>query len=232
MLNDRARSDVLLETLDLAEIRSTLDRYGWAVARGSVLEVEAAIARASGLRRASLRPGESTRALRPHAMSEAPPRSLSALTGLDEQPLHSDGAHLPDPPDVIVLHSVTETATATVVWALPRLSADHPYVAEPPVHVRNGVFTVRAKAGSFLASAFSDGRLRFDPGCMSPSDGYAKKAVEEFRDRRAEAHTHEWTEPNMLLFIDNRTALHARDAVVDADTRELTRLAYSYEATS
>ena len=75
--------------------------------------------------------------LRPAEASAAHPRSLSAPYGLGQQPLHTDGAHLPDPPDIVVLIS------------------SHP---EPDADAGCGTAR-RAKAGrpSRLATAFATG---------------------------------------------------------------------------
>lgn len=209
--------------LDFEMVLRQLDRQGFAVESGTVRAAELAILIGGGHLRHDYS-GTSTSTLRPHSTEEAPVRSLSAVYGLGPQPLHSDGAHLPHPPDVIVLHSARPSPTATVLWPIT--------ASGPPDHVRFGVFTVHGNGVTFLASAYQEGRLRFDPVAMTPGDALAHQTVEFFDARRQEAHVHEWTEPDTLLFIDNRKTLHARNAVVDADSRELTRLAFDFpEAT-
>ena len=44
-------------------------------------------------------------ALRPLRQAEAHPNSLSSRYGLEQQPLHTDGAHLEDSPDIVLLWS-------------------------------------------------------------------------------------------------------------------------------
>lgn len=127
-------------------------------------------------------------------------------------------------PDVIILHAPNPTSTATSVWRL-----GHDY----PTSLRSGVFTVRGNGGSFLAHALAGRRLRFDPVSMSPADQLAKEAKSFFELARDRAHTHRWDTGEALLFVDNRTALHGRDAVHDPDdakARVLKRAAYYLES--
>ncbi|KSU55458.1 hypothetical protein AS029_05450 [Microbacterium enclense] len=149
---------------------------------------------------------------------------MSAVYGLEEQPLHTDGAHLHRPPDVIALCASEPSATPTIVWAG---SSTYPTV---PAYARSGIFTVRTKQGSFLTSAVDGGRIRYDPVCMSPSDGMAREAVGYFTSLRASAEEHHWDSPNLVLLIDNRRCLHARSAVAEGDeTRRLERLTFRLE---
>ncbi len=62
---------------------------------------------------------------------------------------------------------------------------------------------------------------------MSPSDSLAAEVVDYFAMQRSSAYVHEWSEPNQVLFIDNRWSLHARNAVEAGDeSRTITRLAF------
>jgi alpha-ketoglutarate-dependent taurine dioxygenase len=161
--------------------------------------------------------------LRPSSKEEAHPRSLSALVGLEEQPLHTDGAHKDRPPDIIVLHSSLPSRTGTMVWAPGSLLHGEA--------LRHGIFLVGYGRESFFAPAVSrGGHLRYDPGCMWPCDDRATAAAAALSEGRQSAIVHEWTEPDMLLVIDNRRALHGRRAVETGDTeRVLNRVAYRLE---
>ena len=67
---------------------------------------------------------------------------------------------------------------------------------------------------------------------MSPADQLAKEAKEFLEDTRDGAHTHTWSSGKAPLFIDNRKALHGRDAVADATDAEplvIERAAYHLE---
>lgn len=206
--------------LNLKTVHSELDEQGWSRQNGSVAELQGLIRR-SGSFQALYGAAGQERVLVPYEAEKAPPRSLSAVYGLGAQPLHSDGAHLRNPPDIVVLHSALPTPTATIVWKAMRQGQD-----ALPVAAANGVFTVRGNGESFLALSRTPERLRFDPVVMSPGDAYARQTVEYFAAARIRAHVHEWDEADLLLFIDNRRALHARNEATDAETRRVTRLAY------
>jgi hypothetical protein len=139
--------------------------------------------------------------------------------------LHVDGSHLLVPPDVVVLSALTPSPTGTLVVRpqLPTAGA----AADP---YRQGVFTVRGGKKPFLSVIYDGRRLRFDPGCMSPSDSLARQGAESIEAHRPSAHLHVWDRPNLLLFIDNRRALHAREAVIEGDEgRAVERLQLLFE---
>lgn len=209
-------------TLELSKIRRSLVRFGWATASGTLKDVDLALLR----ERSSARPRQLTPVdiLRPHSQEDAPRRSLSAMVGLGAQPLHTDGAHLRRPPDVIVLASALPSTTPTVVF--------RPDWATVPSGAHDGIFTVRGNGVSFLAPAWDYHRLRYDPGCMAPSDHLAREAQEYFASARSGAHVHEWDTPNQLLFIDNKRVLHARNEVTDPETRVIERMALKMQEVS
>lgn len=210
----------------MAAIRSRLAKDGFAVANGTLKDVEFAIRFENVLKPAATTRSGPSRPLRPHTVQDAPPRSLSAVYGLGAQPLHTDGAHLLDPPAIIVLHSEHPTETGTAI----RQPGYNAPIREVPESVREGIFTVRGNGISFLAGAFENPyRFRFDPVVMSPADGMARAAIDWFFAEREKALIHSWDQDDQLLFIDNRRVLHAREAITDdADTRVLGRLALSY----
>jgi hypothetical protein len=165
-----------------------------------------------------------TSTLRPTSVSAAPTRSLSASYGLAAQPLHTDGAHLPAPPDVVVIACDQPSATPTRLW---RSTSVWPPHALSPVALSHGMFLVRNGRDSFFAPALSKRRYRFDPGCMSPCDARAQEVAGYFAEALQDAATHEWSVSGQLLVLDNRRTLHARSAVADGDeNRVLTRIAF------
>ena len=213
--------------IDLKDVRKQLAAQGFAVASGTLEDVERASRFENFFTAAPTSSPRENLRLVPYTEEEAPPRSLSAVYGLSAQPLHTDGAHLLDPPAVIVLHSAHPTPTGT---ALRKPGSKGPHVQSLPESVREGIFTVRGNGIAFLAGA-SEGysRIRFDPVVMSPADAMARAAVEWFAEERAHALIHMWDKDDQLLFIDNHRMLHAREAVEhDVDTRELSRLALNY----
>lgn len=210
--------------IDIGDVEKELTSHGFALREGTLQDVSFASTLQRKWKQVLQKAGAKETLLRPMHQSEAPARSLSKIHGLGAQPLHTDGAHLKRMPDVIVLSAPSPSLTATVVWKLP---------ASFPSSLRNGVFTVRGNDGAFLAHAFTNQRLRFDPGCMSPADHLATEAAAFLEGVRAEAHTHNWSQGGTLLFIDNRKTLHAREAVVDDEdsaSRVIARAAYVLEA--
>lgn len=209
--------------MDGTAILDALRLEGWVAVAGNLPQLRMAL-HSAGATPATSQRGRSHGVLRPYSVSEAPVHSMSAIYGLDEQPMHTDGAHLGVPPDVIALWSADPSPTPTLIWAPLQSSKGY------PDYLRTGLFSVRSKGGTFLAPALKDDQLRFDPVCMSPGDGLARKASEYFESLRSEAVRHEWTESNALLLIDNRRCLHARGAVAENDDqRRLERVTFRLE---
>jgi len=205
---------------NMADVRADFEFQGWSRQSGALSDVREAV-RQEGVLIAARGARSSETLLIPHETSAAPRRSMSAVYGLGKQPLHSDGAHLRVPPDVVVLHSALPSLTPTIIWTPPRRGK-----VRLPMASRHGIFTVRGNGESFLAVANERGKLRFDPVVMSPGDAYARESVTYFENARDSAEIHNWNEPDLLLFIDNRRVLHARNEVVDPDSRNISRLAY------
>lgn len=184
-------------------------------------EVEAA-ARELGWTAVPTRPGDADRTtLRPTSSGMAHPRSLSAVYGLGEQPLHTDGAHHLQPPDIVVLQSPAGSLTGTALWA--------PLEVTEAISVdawTNGLFIVSSGGRTCLAPALCAGQLRFDPGCMTPADNLARQVVTEAKAARATCHSFAWDAPGTTLFINNRHTLHARNAVTAREDRRIVRIAY------
>jgi alpha-ketoglutarate-dependent taurine dioxygenase len=217
-----------MSAVALEELAREARRSGWATTVMPLARVQSEAARLRW-REVPTRPGEdAVQRLRPTLPEEAHPRSLSAAFGLEEQPLHTDGAHLLAPPDLVVLHGDQANETATLLWTtthgLPP-GQEPGQVTEDAV--RGGLFLVRSGADSFLAPALEGRRYRYDPGCMTPSDERARMAVRYFEAARRMVVSHAWSKKDMTLVIDNTRALHARSAVQGGDRdRVLTRVAY------
>lgn len=213
-----------MNEIDLDGVEKELHSQGFAVREGNLHGLNFDSIRQRKWKPAKQKSGALVTAIRPMDKKQAPARTLSAVHGLDAQPLHTDGAHLRKMPDVIVLYAATPTPTGTRIW---KLGSDF------PTSLSNGVFTVRGNGDSFLAHAYAKQRLRFDPVCMSPADQLAKDAKRFLEDAQEGAHTHFWNAGNTLLFIDNLKALHGREAVADvadAASRVIERATYYLEA--
>lgn len=206
---------------DPGELARRAHDEGWAGGTGTVEEVEVR-ARALGWRAVRMRRQDPVRAvLVPRTREQAPRRSLSAHYGLDAQPLHTDGAHLHRPPDVVVLVAHQSSRTPTHLWGFQRHGATLPRHA-----LASGMFLVDTGPIRFLATAQYDGGLRYDPGCMTPGDQRARELASYIERQWQFSEQHHWTREHQVLLIDNRHALHARGAVADDAARVLYRLAF------
>lgn len=155
--------------------------------------------------------------LRPQSRKAAHPLSLSATTGLGEQPMHTDGAHLRDAPDFVLLWSEKKNATSTRVWEPKRI----------PEAAQNGIFVVFNGKERWLTQAHSLGKIRFDPGCMSPADKSAMELSRILIDspEKEIQHIH-WDVEGKIVIIDNKRLLHGRSSISEGDEgRHLKRLA-------
>lgn len=200
--------------MDVDQILEELRWNGWAKAQGKPTELTTALI-LSGYRAAATQRGMTRQILKPVTKEDAPPLTMSAQIGFGAQPLHTDGAHLREPPDVIALYSAEPNDTPTYVWSATTKTGTpwHPEFAQ------YGLFTVRNGRNSFLAPAADGAVIRFDPSCMSPSDGYARMATEYFS--ALEPVAHRWEEPDSILLIDNRHCLHARGEVAAVDAERV-----------
>jgi hypothetical protein len=196
---------------------------GWALGTGSISEVRRD-ARSLGWTEVPMRRADpSVTTLRPLSHSHARPNSLSSRYGMEAQPLHTDGAHLIHPPDVVVLICETTSSIPTRLWRLWRITSSRNSI---PEYMRHGVFLVNGGQESFFATACSGGRIRYDPGCMTPCDARARQTAARFEEGARDAVDHKWDTPNMLLVIDNRTALHGRATAASEPQRELHRISF------
>lgn len=211
-------------TIALESLIAKAQKDGWASASGSIglVQVSAGLL---GLAEVPIRRGDPALAtLRPIEQSDAPTRSLSARYGTGNQPLHTDGAHLEQPPDLVFLMCEGTSTTPTRLWR-PRRRDNERLVMEPE-YVRHGIFLVHNGKNSFFSPAVADARFRYDPGCMTPCDARARQAAEYFEQALELATEHQWDEPNSILVIDNRRALHARASAAEEPEREVQRIAY------
>jgi len=200
--------------VDIDNALNELRWNGWTTVTGKPIELTTALI-INGYSRAATQRGATRQTLKPVSKSDAPRLTMSAQVGFGAQPLHTDGAHLREPPDVIALYSAEPNNTPTYVWSATTKNGTpwHPEFAQ------FGLFTVRNGRNSFLAAAAEGATVRFDPTCMSPADGYARQAAEHFSSLKPVAH--HWDEADTILLIDNRHCLHARGEVSAGDAERV-----------
>lgn len=215
----------------LQEAWKEAQKKGWSYGEAPslrVLQFEATLAKWEAV---ETRTGQGTSTvLRPTSQTTAPfPRSISAVYGLDEQPLHVDGAHFPTPPDAVLLYCEEPNGTPTNVLSIKDLDLRFASAKEylPSEYLRHGLFIVGSGPAAFLAPALEDGRLRYDPNVMEPADARARDAADYLKSMQDKATPFNWSAPKSYLLIANRLALHGRAKVVESEsTREVTRVAY------
>lgn len=194
--------------------------HGWAAAAFDPRGFERWLPRSHWTAISTRRGGPSVDTLRPTSRAEAHPRSLSALSGFGAQPLHTDGAHSRQPPDLLVLYAPQTSSISTVLWSTAHSGVPGTIRDD----MQHGLFVVDPGESPFLAPAMDGGRLRFDPGCMAPADARARRVVEFFAERRPSAFEHEWSTPHLALIIDNNRTLHARNDATAEPGRVLHRI--------
>lgn len=196
-----------MHATEFTKLVETAIKDGWAVGQ-TTLQALRVGAKLDGWSEVTQREGDpAVTDLRPVSAVAARAKSLSAKYGTGAQPLHTDGAHLEFPPDVVILAAVSPSLTPTLLWKGRSWEAP----------VKDGIFVVRSGGAAFLTTAWADGRFRFDPGCMEPADARARAVVEHFEEVRQRATRHEWTESGQVLVIDNTRSLHARAEVAPGD---------------
>jgi Taurine catabolism dioxygenase TauD, TfdA family len=211
---------------DLEALAATVRTKGWALGSGDIESVRKRAALLGWVEVAPRRGDATVSALRPAAANTAHPKSLSAVYGLGQQPLHTDGAHMQEPPDVLVFISTRPSATPTRLWP-PESGVRRRRPSNTTSALSHGMFLVRGGRDSFYAPALSRSGYRYDAGCMTPCDARAREVQEYFEQELSRASTHEWSAAGQVLVVNNRRALHARSALADGDLeRELTRIAF------
>lgn len=222
--------------VEFTDLVAGAQRDGWIAAAGDIEAIRRQAA-AQGWSEVPVRRGEQpVSVLRPVRPGSARPRSLSAQYGLGDQPLHTDGAHLASPPDLVVLAASGPSRTPTRLWNYDRMTR----VKEGMTRVKegqlraalsHGMFLVNSGRDSFYAPVIDRGRWRYDPGCMTPCDARARHVAEYLAAQLDGARTWEWAQAGQVLVIDNRSVLHARAAVAGGDEdRALTRVAFRPKA--
>ena len=193
---------------------------GWAVEDGDLGSIDYQATSLGWEVLPSRKAGPLAEVLKPTAASDAPTKSLSAKYGTGDQPLHTDGAHHVRTPDVILLSAEGSSDVPTLLWRFSTGRVPNGVLR----CLRHGLFTVRSGKDGFLAPALEGIHLRFDPGCMDPSDQRARRVMAFFDSARESAERHDWTTSGTVLAIDNRRVLHARASAEGEPDRAMQRV--------
>lgn len=197
-------------------------RDGWASSSGTLEQIRSSASLLGWSEVTFRRADPPVTSLRPVDAGEAKSNSLSSRYGRGAQPLHTDGAHLLEPPDLVLLAAETTSAIPTLLWKRKIIHFQNRVSTD----MRHGVFLVHNGSESFFCTAQSRRGLRYDPGCMTPCDERSRRTAAFMADALQSAVEHHWDEPGKLLLVNNREVLHARAAADDEPDRELTRVAF------
>lgn len=213
-------------SLDLAALAARARSSGWSCAQGSASDVVDA-ATELGWQPIPTRTGDpAVGFVRALSRDAAKGNSLSRRYGLGPFPLHTDGAHLQDPPELTILCSERTSTTPTLLWAIDFQVADDPVKLEEDLD--HGLFCIADGRTYRLLTARSAANFRYDPGCMTPLDQRARRVATFFASMRRHAYRHLWQRAPHVLVIDNLRALHSRGPVHVSDRdRTLQRIMYS-----
>jgi len=166
--------------------------------------------------------------LRPYDKDSAPPASMSATTGTNAQPLHTDGAYCHVPPRYVALQCLEpgEARCPTLLCTLDlrMLEGERSALLTRPVWVSQGGGLARFYC-PVLDRYGETLRVRFDPLCMRtrPAASHAADEVRAALERCAQEIEIEWVRGSLLL-IDNWRCLHARgEGAAEAPSRRLRR---------
>jgi hypothetical protein len=189
---------------DFKALAAYAQEHGWASGSSDIDSIRKQAALLGWLEIPPRKGDAAVSVLRPVGTDAAHPRSLSATYGLGQQPLHTDGAHLPDPPELIVLISQRPNATPTRLW----LDNTHGRQGDIPWDaLKHGMFLVHNGPDSFYAPVRSGRRYQYDPGCMTPCDARAREVQRYFTDHLTKAETYDWSDAAQVLVVDNHHVL-------------------------
>lgn len=196
-----------------------VEKCGWASCAVTLDEALRAIGEKATI--IPTRPGEQPIGrLRATNQADAHRLSLSRRFGRQGFPLHTDAAHLPDPPDTVLLEYRQPTHVAPTLLLTPQLDEVTPAIGHA---LRQGVFAVGVGRSTFLAHVVTQERIRFDPVVMVPRDPLARVAQRFMYDCIDNAVKYCAPGPGTTLIIDNRRTLHGRAAVPGGMSREADR---------
>lgn len=148
------------------------------------------------------------------------PNSLSDVYGVGEFPPHSDGAHLVNPPDYLIMKGSRNRKAPTLLWPSSKL------IEALGSDAINAQFTVNRGGRTFGARFFTltAGRLglRFNHDTMKPKNQSATNIHSWLREPEIEPEVIDWA-TTALLVVNNRTVLHGRGRSEEPDTGFLRR---------
>lgn len=166
-----------------------------------------------------------TETIEPTSRERAHLRSLSAVHGLDELPLHVELSHRMQPCRYVAFACLDPGDPPIATTLLDRDSMN--FSMKELALLKNAVMLVRSGRRSFYASILpADERfMRFDTGCMEAIDERGHTALEMVVDRIEHSLPvhHHW-QTGQILVLDNWRVLHGRRSAELGVGRRLLRI--------
>jgi hypothetical protein len=146
--------------------------------------------------------------LQPHSINVG--NSLSGKYGFGDFPLHTDGAHLSEPPDYILLMAPRTRVTPTLV-------ADPSDIIDLRSEcAKQAIFSVQRRGrtfnSQFVGSKKGVSFIRYNSDTMKPKNSAAQDIWSRMQGLHKYAFQLHW-DKYALLVLDNRLMLHGRGQV-------------------
>jgi hypothetical protein len=208
--------------------RAELESQGWAGLKVDDPEQMHRIAVSLGPVMANRRTGVAFTDLAPYESNSAPTGSMSSLVGTSEQPMHTDGAHLHEPPRYIAFLCLNpgEVPCPTQIWQIDvlRLQQNWPLLLSDPNWIFDDCFN--PPFYSPILQRHKDSlKIRFDPCCMRPATHSRLRVLDALKELKHHAHAFyvDWQQGTAII-IDNWRCLHGRGAgSMNSPSRHLRR---------
>ena len=200
---------------EISPIRADLDSAGWSTLDIKNSEEMNSFVQSLGPVILDPRTGSTFTDLIPYESRSAPKESMSSIIGTGEQPMHTDGAHLCEPPRYIALLCLDpgEAICPTQIWRVDASEqGDWPLLLTDPIWIfHDGVGQpFYSPIVQFHNKAL---KVRFDSCCIraaSQSHFSATDALNALK-QCASPSVVQWCKGKAVI-IDNWRCLHARGA--------------------
>lgn len=210
-------------------MKSTLEEFGWWHTEYTGLDLDSkliSLARTLGKPIGGRRKSNIVEILKPTISELAKPKSLSRLYSLSGFPLHCDTSHWTKPCRYLIVgcENPGTCNRRTILLDFKNLV----FNTKEKELLINSVFLIKNGRSSFYGSIlqYSDNFIRFDIGCMEPTDSNSHSAFKLIKEKILQGNKIEivWKK-NKVIVIDNWRLIHGRSIPTNScSTRELRRV--------
>lgn len=219
-------STTLMEAV-ARHLRDLVRKQGWAYLKDvPLLDADELAASIGQVLRISN--GDSSKILKPYSIGQAPPGSMSSMTGTGSQPMHTDKANSIIPPRFLLFTCIDpgESQCPTEIWSIDLDTIVH--ISSPTLFrsgwKANGGRRRRAFYCQVVNQLNEQRFVRFDPCCMIPPSGDNSLIEEVYSSLKKECNKTQifWVGHDILL-LDNWRCLHGRGEATESPSRRLRR---------